>query len=459
MHQGVTDMTRTFQLTVAAMAVAVAALGAPAAAQMLSQSAAPPPNETWTPASSTPTLDSLKKYYDIPDFRIGGTYDLDAGPETWRDGGQGGTTLESLGYGPLKTAYIDVGTPIRNDAGEIINAVIISPHYSGDSTATYSYWMPMAANPLAGGEPVVGPGLVIDTDKYYVVFLDSLGLWGTSKPSEGLGRNFPQYSYFDMVQANYQLLRDHLNVANVHLALGCSMGATQSWVWGVMYSPSGYVDAIVPIGGTTASDGSDPVGQWTFRLAQAAIESDPVYRETGGNFYDLPNEEHPKRGLQFLWSILQLTGYSFEYRSAQPWENVQKEVFYWEPEGDQTAAWTARTQREDPNDFWYRNAGGWTYNINDYLQDITARTLVIHIENDNWLMVENAKAAAAKVPGAGFISFPDPTAHYGVFKAPNVLHDQVKSFVDDTALVSMLVPAAGGGVGGPAPAKPAGFSK
>ena len=35
---------------------------------------------------------------------------------------------------------------------------------------------------------MVGPGLVIDTNKYYVVFLDSLGLWGTSKPSEGLGR-------------------------------------------------------------------------------------------------------------------------------------------------------------------------------------------------------------------------------------------------------------------------------
>ena len=174
--------------------------------------------------------------------------------------------------------------------------MIVSPHYSGDSTASYSYWMPMAANPLAGGEPVVGPGLVIDTNKYYVVFLDSLGLWGTSKPSEGLGRKFPQYSYFDMVQANYQLLRDHLNVANVHLALGASMGATQTWVWGAMYSPSGFVDAIMPIGGTTASDGSDPVGQWTFRLATAAIESDPLYRETGGNFYDLPKERAPQAG-------------------------------------------------------------------------------------------------------------------------------------------------------------------
>lgn len=436
----------------------LAMAGAPATADLLSTSAAPPPNEAFTPASSTPTLSSLKKFYDIPNFRIGGTYDLTADPETWRDGGVGGTTLESLGYGPLKTAYIDVGTPIRNEAGEIINAVIVSPHYSGDSTASYSYWMPMAANPLAGGEPVVGPGLVIDTNKYYVVFLDSLGLWGTSKPSEGLGRNFPEYNYFDMVQANYQLLRDHLNVANVHLAFGASMGATQTWVWGAMYSPSGFVDAIMPLGGATASDGSDPVGQWTFRLATAAIESDPLYRETGGNFYDLPKAEHPKQGLQFLWSILQQTGYSFPYRSAQPWSAVEREVFYWEPTGNQTAAWLARTVNEDPNDYWYRNNAGWNYNINDYLERITARTLVIHIENDNWLMVANARAAAEKVPGASFLSFPDPTAHYAVFKAPNVLRDQVKSFVDNVNL-PIMQGGGGGGAAAAAPERPSGFSK
>ena len=40
-----------------------------------------------------------------------------------------------------------------------------------------------------------------------------------------------------------------------------------------------------------------------------------------------------------------------------------------------------------------------------------------------------------------------------------MLHDQVKSFVDNTALVSIMHAGGGGGGGGPAPAKPAGFSK
>lgn len=439
---------------------AVLALGIPlgADAQVLSQSAMPAPVPVLTPNSAVPQLDGLKKYYPIPDFRIGGTYDLDADPETWRNGGQGGTTLESLGYPPLRTAYIDLGTPIRNEAGEIVNAVIVNSYYSGDSTNMYTYWTPGVGNVgLAGGDPIIGPGAEIDTDKYYVVILDALGLWGPSKPSDGLGPDFPQYSYFDMVQANYQLLRDHLNVANVHLATGVSMGGTQTWVWGVMYSPSGFVDAIMPIGGTTASDGDDPVGQWTYRLATAAIESDPIWRETNARYYDRPKAEHPLQGLQFMWSTLQLTGFDFAFRSGQPWEAVEREVFAWAPEGNQTAAFIARTQNEDPLDFWFRNMGGFTYNINDELDRITARTLVIHIENDKWLMVANARAAAAAVEGAGFLSFPDPTAHYGVFKAPNVLSQQVKAFVDNT-FVPGNTPAAAGG-GGSAPAKPSGFSK
>ncbi|NHW87655.1 hypothetical protein HA066_24905, partial [Escherichia coli] len=82
-------------------------------------------------------------------------------------------------------------------------------------------------NAFSGGA-AVGPGRTFDTNKHYVVFLDAIGLWGESKPSAGLGRKFPQYNYYDMVQANYRLLRDHLKVGQVEVATGCSMGATQT---------------------------------------------------------------------------------------------------------------------------------------------------------------------------------------------------------------------------------------
>src|ERR1051326_7008308 len=80
--------------------------------------------QPFTRRSSQVQHDGLKQYYEIADFRLGGKYDL-ANPSKWENGGEGGVTLESLGGGKLRTAYIAVGTPRRNAAGEITNAVVI----------------------------------------------------------------------------------------------------------------------------------------------------------------------------------------------------------------------------------------------------------------------------------------------------------------------------------------------
>jgi homoserine O-acetyltransferase len=122
--------------------------------------------QPFTRRSSQEQHDALKQYYEVSDFKLGGRYDL-ADPSKWENGGEGGKTLESLGGGKLRTAYIAVGTPRRNAAGEITNAVIISSYYSGDSTDMYEQWVKGAA--LSGGIPIIGPGRPIDTDRYYVV--------------------------------------------------------------------------------------------------------------------------------------------------------------------------------------------------------------------------------------------------------------------------------------------------
>src|SRR5258705_335275 len=201
--------------------------------------------QPFTRRSSQVQHDGLKKSYEIANFRLGGKYDL-SDPYKWENGGEGGTTLESLGAGKLRTAYIALGTPRRSAPSEIINAVVINSYYSGDSTDMYEQWVKGTA--LSGGDPVIGPGRPIDTDRYYVIMVDPLGTWGASKPSDGLGIKFPQYSYYDMVQANYRMLRDHLKVAQVALITGVSMGGTQTYVWGVMHPE--FMGGLMPIGET-----------------------------------------------------------------------------------------------------------------------------------------------------------------------------------------------------------------
>src|SRR3954447_22946883 len=379
--------------------------------------------------SSQAQHDGLKQYYEVANFKLGGKYDL-ANPSKWENGGEGGVTLESLGGGKLRTAYIAVGTPRRNAAGEITNAVVISSYYSGDSTDMYEQWFKGAA--LSGTTPIIGPGRPIDTDRYYVVMVDPLGTWGASKPSDGLGIKFPQYSYFDMVQANYRMLRDHLNVARVALAAGVSMGGTQTYVWGVMHPE--YVSALMPIGGTTQSDAEDPVGNWTFQLMTAAIESDPVWQATKGDYYSLPKEKHPLPGMAFGWSVLGLTGYDLSFRTTQAFASVQPEVFYWDPPNEKAGLNVMnRSKLYDAVDLVWRNRVGEAHNVNAYLGRIQARTLVMHITNDLWLNFKLAQKAVDAVPGADLISEESPVAHYGVFSIINhKIHDpNFVSFMED----------------------------
>jgi homoserine O-acetyltransferase/O-succinyltransferase len=359
--------------------------------------------------------DGLKQYYEISNFRLGGKYDL-ADPSKWENGGEGGVTLESLGGGKLRTAYIAIGTPRRNAAGEITNAIVINSYYSGDSTDMYEQWVKGAA--LSGGVPIVGPGRPIDTDRYYVIMVDALGTWGASKPSDGLGIKFPQYSYFDMVQANYRMLRDELKVTHAALVTGVSMGGTQAYVWGVMHPD--FMGALMPIGGTTQSDAEDPVGNWTFRLMSAAIESDPVWQATKGDYYNLPKEKHPLQGLAFGWSVLSLTGYDFAYRTTQNFASVQPDIFYWDPpNANASSSVINRAKLFDAVDLIWRNGAGETHNINAELWRIRARTLVMHITNDLWLNFKLAERAVERVPGAELISEESLVAHYGVFSFIN----------------------------------------
>lgn len=383
-----------------------------------------------THLSGVRSLHHLKKFHTIPGFKIGGTYEI-GDKSKYEFGGKGGTTMESLDAGALRTAYIAVGTPERDSEGRITNAIIINSYYAGDAALCYYFWYEgQEGNDFSKG-PVVGPGRIIDTDKYYVVFLDALGLWGASKPSDGLGMRFPHYSIFDCVQANYRLFRDELNVAKVRLVTGVSMGAIQSYVWAVLHPD--YVEAIMPVGGST-SIRKDPVVRWIFDLMTAAMKSDPAWRNREGDYYHLPKEKHPNQGMMFGWSILFHNAMDLDFRIRQGWDEVNKEVFYWEPQGEQGLLLREKARDYDVNDLLIRNIAQSGFDINEYLQGIKNQALILHVKNDLWLRSGLAEQSAKQIPNARFFSFDSPFAHYAVFRAPNVLRKKVLSFFKDIGL-------------------------
>ena len=377
-----------------------------------------------TPLSGVQNLGGQKKYYEIKQFRIGGVYDLN-NAKSFENGGRGGVTLEALGQKPLRLACITLGTAHLDERGGIDNAVVISPYYAGDASFSLFFWGDGRPETGFAQGAVIGPGLLIDTDKYYVILLDSLGLWGASKPSDGLGMAFPAYSLYDMVQANYLLLRDELGVSKIKLATGVSMGAIQTYLWALMHPEM--VEAIMPIGGALSENSNF---KWLLELMTAAMQSDPVWRETGGDYYDRPKPDHPNQGLMFGWSLLGRSGFSYEYQSKQSWSRIRKKVFYWVPEGDESTDLISPAENYDVNDLIFRNRCFDDFDISSQIKNIKARTLVIHVKNDQWLPYSEAEEAAAKIPGARLLGFESPFSHYGIFSAPNILKDKIESFVE-----------------------------
>lgn len=136
----------------------------------------------------------------------------------------------------LRLHYITLGTPARNAAGHVTNAVLIMHGTGGTGNAFLGAGF--------GGE-LFGTGQPLDAAKYFIILPDAIGHGKSSKPSDGLHARFPRYRYDDLVRADYLLIHDGLKIDHLRLVMGTSMGAMESWVWGEMYP--GYMDALMPL--------------------------------------------------------------------------------------------------------------------------------------------------------------------------------------------------------------------
>lgn len=136
----------------------------------------------------------------------------------------------------LKLHYLTLGTPHRNAAGHVDNAVLLLHGTGGNSR---NLLVPVFSGVL------FGPGQPLDATKYFLIFPDDIGHGDSSKPSDGLRMKFPKYDYDDMVRSQHQILVDGLHIDHLRLVIGTSMGCMQSFVWGETYP--GFVDALMPL--------------------------------------------------------------------------------------------------------------------------------------------------------------------------------------------------------------------
>src|SRR5436853_7858574 len=136
----------------------------------------------------------------------------------------------------LRLHYRTLGTPRRDAAGVVRNAVIIL-HGTGGSGGAF------LADQFGG--VLFKAGQLLDASKYFIILPDGIGHGQSSKPSDGLHAHFPRYTYDDMVNAQYRLLVEGLKVDHLRLVMGTSMGCMHAWVWGERHPD--FVDGLVPL--------------------------------------------------------------------------------------------------------------------------------------------------------------------------------------------------------------------
>jgi homoserine O-acetyltransferase len=123
----------------------------------------------------------------------------------------------------------------------------------------------------------IGPGKLIDSGKYFVIAVDSLGDGISSSPSNSKsqpGLAFPQFSIRDMVNAEQKLVVETLGLRHLRAVIGFSMGGMQAFQWAVSYP--GFVDKIVSIAGSPQLTSYDLL---LWHTAELALQSDPDWNQ------------------------------------------------------------------------------------------------------------------------------------------------------------------------------------
>ncbi|KXN68887.1 homoserine acetyltransferase [Conidiobolus coronatus NRRL 28638] len=189
------------------------------------------------------------------------------------------------------------------------NAILIHTGLSGSSHAKSH----LKNENKGWWEKFIGPGGVVDTDKYFVICTNVLGgCYGSTGPSsidpsdgQHYATRFPILTVFDMVRAQFKLL-DYLGIQTLHASVGSSMGGMQSLASGTLYS-----DRVKKVISISSCAKSHPSSIALRHIQRQVLMTDPNWSK--GNYYKgIP----PHVGMKMAREVATIT-----YRSGPEWEN------------------------------------------------------------------------------------------------------------------------------------------
>lgn len=250
--------------------------------------------------------------------------------------------------------YRTFGNPICDFKGKVRNAALILHGTGGDGESLM--------NSSFAGE-LFGRRQPLDAGRCYIIIPDNLGHGKSTKPSDGLRARFPRYGYHDLVEAQYRLVTEGLQVNHLRLVMGTSMGGMHTWLWGEAHPD--FMDALFPLACLpTRISGRNRA--WR-KIISEAIRSDPEW--LNGEYRTQPHSLKIAAQILFLMGSNPLLRYREGTTPQKADELLEREV-------------AARLAKLDANDLLYSVESSCDYDPGPGLEKIRAPLLAVNFGDD-----------------------------------------------------------------------------
>ena len=323
------------------------------------------------------------------------------------------------------------------------NAVLVCHALSGDQYAASRH---PASGKAGWWDKMVGPGLPLDTDRYFVIATNVLsGCSGTTGPAsidpatgEPYGLTFPVITVADMVRAQ-KLLLDALGIEQLFAVVGGSMGGMQALQWAADYPERMF--SVVCIAAAARHSAQNIAFH---EVGRQAIMADPDWR--GGDY--LRQNVRPEKGLAVARMAAHITYLSEQALQRKFGRELQRDGLSWGFDADFQVESYLRHQgaafvdRFDANSYLYITRaldyfdlaaayGGHLANAFQRARDV--RFCVFSFTSD-WLyptpesrqIVRALNAAGAR---ASFVEIDSDKGYDAFFLDEPVLHDALTGFL------------------------------
>ncbi len=275
-------------------------------------------------------------------------------------------------------------------------------------------------------EWLIGEGMALDPKTYFIIIPNMLGNGLSTSPSNNPQpynkSRFPNVTFYDNVRAQHKLVTEKFGIEKIALVTGWSMGAGQTYQWGISYPEM--VERLFPFCGSAKTSLHNIV---FLEGVKAALQADAAWN---GGWYETP----PTTGLRAVGRVYAGWGLSQAFYR----EKVHLQMGYSSLEDFLVAFWEGFFLKKDANNLltmlWTWQNGdisqtpGFNGDFEKALGAIKAKTIVMPAEMDLYFPPKDNEYEVKYMPKAELRVIKSVWGHF----AGGGMNDVDTKFIDDS---------------------------